>query len=655
MTTSELVGRYFPTAKRSSQGWTALCPGHEDQKESLSIAEGQGGAVLLHCHAGCQTEAVLGALGLQTKDLYSEPKVRAPLSTRPTSKPLRPFDWRPCVEAVTEEKVQELATWRGYSPEFAKHLVSEGLIGLVEDRWAIPVYGAGRVVGAHVRMERGWRFTPTGLKVTPLVIGDPATATNVWLFESQWDAFAAMEAAYWSERLADQAVLITRGAGNAQLTAGLVSKNATVFAFPQNDTLKDDGSSPALKWLAGITKQVGCPVRRVITPEQFKDVNDWLREGAGGPEFWAAIEDATTDGPCARSLGELKRRVVDDPTELLKHGYLCRGGGLLLVGPTGIGKSSFSMQCMLLWSLGLPSFDIQPTRQLKSLVVQAENDDGDLAEMRDGVFAGLRLSDEERRIAEGNILIFNEDQRTGSAFCQQVLRPLLQQHRPDMVWIDPALSFLGGDAASQKDVGSFLRNHLNPLLHEYECSAVVIHHTNKPASGKERPEWSGSDFAYLGSGSIEWANWARAVLVVRSLGSHEVFELRAGKRGRRLGWREPDGQTKAYAKHIAHDTDPSVICWHEILKETVSQSAQMPTAKNEQDLLALVPTTGTVPKAQLIQRASSKGIGNKKAAAFIEQLLSAGLLFEHRIARQGARPFVHLSRVASQAHGAVTE
>ena len=32
----------------------------------------------------------------------------------------------------------------------------------------------------------------------------------------------------------------------------------------------------------------------------------------------------------------------------------------------------------------------------KSLLVQAENDDGDLAEMRDGVIRGLGLSDEDR-------------------------------------------------------------------------------------------------------------------------------------------------------------------------------------------------------------------------------------------------------------------
>ena len=37
---------------------------------------------------------------------------------------------------------------------------------------------------------------------------------------------------------------------------------------------------------------------------------------------------------------------------------------------------------------GRPLFGIVPARPLKSLLIQAENDEGDLAEMRDGVIAG---------------------------------------------------------------------------------------------------------------------------------------------------------------------------------------------------------------------------------------------------------------------------
>src|SRR5688572_7473410 len=93
----------------------------------------------------------------------------------------------------------------------------------------------------------------------------------------------------------------------------------------------------------------------------------------------------------------------DDPATLLGRRYLFRGGALLLVGPTGIGKSSFSMQCMLSWALGQPVFGIAPFRPLKSLLIQAENDEGDLAEMRDGVVKGLSLNEQETIAATSHV------------------------------------------------------------------------------------------------------------------------------------------------------------------------------------------------------------------------------------------------------------
>lgn len=50
--------------RRSSGGWTARCPAHEDQRSSLSINTGDSGSLLLHCHAGCGYKAVLAALPL---------------------------------------------------------------------------------------------------------------------------------------------------------------------------------------------------------------------------------------------------------------------------------------------------------------------------------------------------------------------------------------------------------------------------------------------------------------------------------------------------------------------------------------------------------------------------------------------------------------
>jgi len=50
---------------------SAQCPAHEDRNPSLSLTRIEGQA-LVHCHGGCQTEDVLTALGLNTRDLFDD-------------------------------------------------------------------------------------------------------------------------------------------------------------------------------------------------------------------------------------------------------------------------------------------------------------------------------------------------------------------------------------------------------------------------------------------------------------------------------------------------------------------------------------------------------------------------------------------------------
>lgn len=55
--------------RRSGDGWVGQCPAHNDNRPSLSIATGDDGRCLVRCHAGCDAEDVVAALGLSMKDL----------------------------------------------------------------------------------------------------------------------------------------------------------------------------------------------------------------------------------------------------------------------------------------------------------------------------------------------------------------------------------------------------------------------------------------------------------------------------------------------------------------------------------------------------------------------------------------------------------
>jgi putative DNA primase/helicase len=48
--------------RKSGAGWVARCPAHEDRVPSLSISDSPDEKVLVHCHAGCDQQAVIGTI-----------------------------------------------------------------------------------------------------------------------------------------------------------------------------------------------------------------------------------------------------------------------------------------------------------------------------------------------------------------------------------------------------------------------------------------------------------------------------------------------------------------------------------------------------------------------------------------------------------------
>lgn len=222
--------------------------------------------------------------------------------------------------------------------------------------------------------------------------------------------------------------------------------------------------------------------------------------------------------------------------------YLCRGKSAWLLGPSGIGKSSLEAQFAVGWAIGAPVFGIEPARPLKSLIVQAENDDYDLAEMVQGVAAahGLHPEDPRWETVAKNVIFRTETSSFGARFCAR-LRDMIDADRPDIVWVDPLLSFAGIDVSKQDQVTPFLRAELTPVLESTGAVLIGVHHTGKPKEAKATRDWTAIDWAYAGIGSSELVNWARAVMLLRPV-EGRTFELKLAKRGSRAGATHPDGQ-----------------------------------------------------------------------------------------------------------------
>lgn len=66
-----LLARLHRLSNPGGRGWKAICPlADGDRDHVLKIDVASDGRVLVYCHGGCSTTAVLEAVGLRLSDLY---------------------------------------------------------------------------------------------------------------------------------------------------------------------------------------------------------------------------------------------------------------------------------------------------------------------------------------------------------------------------------------------------------------------------------------------------------------------------------------------------------------------------------------------------------------------------------------------------------
>ncbi len=69
MDINDFLGRLRKVSANGQNAWKACCPAHDDSEPSLAVQVGDDGKILVKCFAGCDASAVLGALGLEFKDV----------------------------------------------------------------------------------------------------------------------------------------------------------------------------------------------------------------------------------------------------------------------------------------------------------------------------------------------------------------------------------------------------------------------------------------------------------------------------------------------------------------------------------------------------------------------------------------------------------
>lgn len=341
--------------RRSGDGFKAHCPvpghgkGRGDRDLSLKVSEGRDGRALVHCHAGCDVEDVVAALGLQMSDLYPGSSTPSVASSTPSVPPPAA-----CEDAGTPNREpRQPAGPVQQSPDEGRGDVSEPCdlpacarareregSGISCIRRFLYVDADGVLVGQVHRWEPksfrpftladdgAWRL---GGSIPPVPYQLPhvrnylGAGGTVLIVEGEKDADTI-------NHLGRDDLAATTNAGGAgkwtpghtQHLAPTLSKGAGQVIVVGDD---DDPGRKHAEKVADTFIDAGLPRPRVVFPSRGKDVSDHLDAGGTIDELLDSVTAAGSWKPV--SLGPFLDGTVQAPEATL----LPRSDGIHLLYP----------------------------------------------------------------------------------------------------------------------------------------------------------------------------------------------------------------------------------------------------------------------------------------------------------------------------------
>jgi hypothetical protein len=394
------------------------------------------------------------------------------------------FDWLSCAQAVTDEHLAELATWRGYSPEFCNWLRDNQLIGRYRCGWAFPVVDTqGNIFGAHYLhgdpTKKDWRYSP-GATAEPLVIGKIEGATATHCFESQWDAFAFLDLSgdYLNEVVA---MIITRGASNTSRIGERIYGQTELYVWPQNDSAGLNGEAPSEKWFKQIQSSARGDFYRVAIPRPHKDFNDWSRAGATKEAIVQALGSAlpvvaqSSQGEIIPTISfcSIESLPLDPPKEVI--GGLLRVGQVALIGGHSKKWKSYAFRDMLFCAAnGIPWLCFEPAKGVV-LDIDFECEGWDLRRRYEllrecygqGDFSNIKLA-----IMRGQAASIDRLSHLAELLSSQSISPTL-------IGVDPVYRLLGGKNENDAGVITEMMNKFLAIASNTGSALVSSHHFSK--------------------------------------------------------------------------------------------------------------------------------------------------------------------------------
>lgn len=585
----------------------ACCPAHEDRHPSLSISEGDGGKVLVHCHTGCDQDAVIEAL--RDRHLWPENQPTPQLRVRRSSSengvhydvPTRP------------EPLHEVAVY-DYRDEHGR-LLFQAL------RYENPKTFKQRQVlegGSFVWNLDGVRRIPYRL---PELLSAPADAV-VYVPEGEKDV----------DRLISQGLVATcnpMGAGKWLPEFAEYLRGHPVVVLPDNDDAGRNHGDDIRSSLIGVASSA----RTVILPGLAPggDVSDWLDSGHTVDELVTIVNGERE--PRLRFL-TAEELLLGDPVPVpwLIHAPPADDGivpgGLLAAGDTGIvgaasgtGKTwvgaeiSFSLATA---TMLFDAFDV--VRPCRVMIVDEESSGWLLRKRWLQILKGHEIDPREfvdlyfpnLRVYVDNGFSFDND-RTLEALYEEA-----EEFRPDVVLFDTLARVHRRPENDNSEIAALFEDRIKPFKRQFGCALMFMHHLRKPS--KDAPNDPAS--MLRGAGDLK--------------GQLDQFWFLRGRSGESRAIFEHDKcrampELKPFVIERVDTANGGV----RVLKVGDAVAAGATAAEQHQDvLLTFLVDVGRATRQELVDFGKTRAIGRANVDYAIKALLDDGQVDRARVGHE---------------------
>lgn len=496
---------------RVSGGFQAKCPcRNDDDNPSFSVSEGDGGKVVVYCHAGrCDTKQACESMGITMSDLY------------PPKQP---------------KKLDLIAKYR--------YLDETGTLLFEKLRYVDAATGKKEFRQRKPDGNGGWEYklgdTPRVLYNLPQVLKAKETGTPIWVVEGEKDVDTLV-------KMGVCATTMPNGAGTWLPIHTEALAGAVVEIIADND-------EAGLKHAKGVYEELvdaGCDAQVWIC-KKGKDISDHVAAG-GAIEELQQVDLATIDGEKTeevrvisdthegRAINEIfelldrddmsesqklsraqliisrtsSTKIVDtgrlvtwsdfvketddDSYDWVIPGLLERNERVIIVAAEGVGKTMLARQVAICVGMGIHPFTYQPIRPQTTLSVDLENPERIIRRTSRSIY-GAAYSVSKNENPQAHLLIKPQGLNLLVPEDRAVLEEMLEKTQPAILVMGPLYkSFIDPGGRTSEAVAIEVARYLDTIRDIYQCAMWLEHHAPLGTSMTTRE--------LRPFGSAVWSRW----------------------------------------------------------------------------------------------------------------------------------------------------